>query len=147
LKLRQPLRLDRLGLMLDIIRVEFADYKLTKVSSARFQQARCNVLRPTHALQENCWAMSSIILESLESEGRGTYVQGKLCFPEWAPEVRKRVRNGFVSALRASVPNLLKMIVLTGRTTAVDRRPAYPESSAASQVKIDHLASCVEQLS
>jgi hypothetical protein len=147
LKLHQPLRLDSLGLMLGIIRVEFADYKLTKVSSAHFQQAGCHVLRLKHVLQENCWAMSSVILESLESQGRGTYVHGKLCFPEWAPEVRERVRNGFVSVLRASALNLLKMIVLTGRTTAVDRRPAYPESSAASQVKIDHLASCVEQLS
>ena len=32
LKLDQPLRLDRLGLMLGIIQAEFADYKLTKVS-------------------------------------------------------------------------------------------------------------------
>jgi len=84
----------------------------------------------------------------LESEGRGTYLQGKLCFPEWAPEVRERVRNGFISALRASVPNLLKMLVLTGRTTAVDRHPAYPESTAAPQVdETDDLASRVEELS
>jgi hypothetical protein len=136
--------------MLGIIRVEFADYKLTKVSPAHFQQARCNALRLKYVLQENCWAMSSVILESLESEGRGMYVHGKLCFPEWAPEVRERVRNGFVSALCASVapvPKLLKTIVLTGRTTAVDRRPAYPESSAASQVETDDLAPRVEQLS
>ena len=147
LKLHQPLRLDRLGLMLGIIRVEFADYKLTKVSFTNFQQAKCHLLRLKHVLQENCWAMSSVILELLESEGRGVYLHGKLCFPEWAPQVRERVRNRFVSALRASVPNLLKTIVLTGRTTAIDRHPAYPESTAASQVdKTDNLASRVEQL-
>jgi len=148
LKLHQPLRLDSLGLMLGIIRAEFADYKLTKVSSAHFQQAKCHVLRLKHVLQENCWAMSSVILELLESEGRGVYLHGKLCFPEWAPQVRERVRNRFVSALRASVPNLLKTIVLMGRTTAIDRYPAYPESTAASQVdKTDNLASRVEELS
>jgi hypothetical protein len=32
LRLDEPLRLDRLGSMLDAIRVEFADYKLTKAS-------------------------------------------------------------------------------------------------------------------
>ena len=147
LKLHQPLRLDSLGLMLGIIRVEFADYKLTKVSSAHFQQARCHAFRLKHALQENCWAMSSVILELLESEGRGTYLQGKLCFPEWAPGVRERVRNGFVSALRASVPNLLMTIVLMGRTTAADRHPAYPESTASQVDETDDLASRVEKLS
>jgi len=92
--------------------------------------------------------MSSVILELLESEGRGTYLHGKLCFPEWAPEVRERVRNGFVSASGASVPNLLMTIVLTGRTTAADRHPAYPESTAASQIhETDDLASRVEELS
>ena len=148
MKLHQPLRLDSLGLMLGIIRVEFADYKLTKVSLTHFQHARCHALRLKHVLQENCWAMSSVILELLESEGRGTYLHGKLCFPEWAPEVRERVRNGFVSALCASVPNLLKTIVLTGRTTAVGRHPTPPESTAASQVhEDDDLASRVEELS
>ena len=34
LRLDQPLRLDRLGVMLGVIRVEFADYKLTKASVA-----------------------------------------------------------------------------------------------------------------
>jgi len=34
--LDQPLRLDRLGVMLGVIRVEFADYKLTKASVTRF---------------------------------------------------------------------------------------------------------------
>jgi len=92
--------------------------------------------------------MSSVILELLESEGRGTYLHGKLSFPEWAPEVRERVRNRFVSALRASIPNLLKTIVLTGRITAVDRHRACPESTAASQVQeTDDLASRVEELS
>jgi hypothetical protein len=91
--------------------------------------------------------MSSVILELLESEGRGTYVTGKLCFPEWAPEVRERVRDGFVSTLCASVPNLLKAIVLTGRNTAVEH-PAYPESTAASQVhETDDLAPRVEEVS
>jgi hypothetical protein len=32
LRLDQPVRLDRLGLMLNVIRVEFAGYKLTKAS-------------------------------------------------------------------------------------------------------------------
>ena len=100
-----------------------------------------------HVLQENCWAMSSVILDLLQSEGRGTYLQGKLRFPEWAPEVRERVRNEFVSALRASVPNLLMTIVLTGWTTVVDWHPPYPESPAASQVhEPDDLASRVEEL-
>jgi hypothetical protein len=48
--------------------------------------------------------MASVILELLEAEGQGTYLHGKLCFPEWAPEVRERVRNRFASALCASVP-------------------------------------------
>ena len=101
-----------------------------------------------HVLQENCWAMSSVILELLESEGRGAYLVGKLCFPEWAPEVRERVRNGFVSALCASVPNVLKAIVLMGQNTAVDRHTAHPESTAASPVhETDDLASRVEELS
>ena len=94
--------------------------------------------------------MASVILELLESEGRGTYLHGKLCFPEWAPEVRGRVRDGFVSALRASVPNLRVAIVLTGQITAVDLHPAaaYPESTAVSQVhENDDLASRVEELS
>ena len=34
LRLDQPLRLDSLGMMLGVIRVEFADYKLTKASVA-----------------------------------------------------------------------------------------------------------------
>jgi hypothetical protein len=64
---------------------------------------------PKHMLQENCWAMASVVLELLEAEGRGTYLHGKLCFPEWAPEVRERVRNGFASALYASTSILLKL--------------------------------------
>jgi hypothetical protein len=48
--------------------------------------------------------MTSVILELLEAEGQGTYLHGKLCFPEWAPEVRERVRKQFASALRASTP-------------------------------------------
>ena len=36
LRLDQPLRLDRLGLMLGVIQVEFADYKLTKVGVIHF---------------------------------------------------------------------------------------------------------------
>jgi len=55
-------------------------------------------------LQENCWAMASVILQLLQAEGRGTYLHGKLCFPEWAPEVRERVRNKVSSALRTSIP-------------------------------------------
>jgi hypothetical protein len=51
--------------------------------------------------------MASVILESLEAEGRGTYLHGKLCFPEWAPEVRERVRNRFASAFGTSTLNLL----------------------------------------
>jgi len=43
--------------------------------------------------------MASVILELLEAEGRGTYLHGKLCFPEWAPEVRERVRNRFASGI------------------------------------------------
>ena len=35
LRLDQPLRLDRLGVMLGVIRVKFADYKLTKASVTR----------------------------------------------------------------------------------------------------------------
>ena len=41
LKLDQPLRLDRLGLMLDIIRAEFADYKLTKASVLILKLGAC----------------------------------------------------------------------------------------------------------
>ena len=51
--------------------------------------------------------MTSVILQLLEAEGRGTYLHGELCFPEWAPEVRKRVRDGISSALRTSIPILL----------------------------------------
>ena len=58
----------------------------------------------TGVMQENCWAMTSIILELLEMEGQGTYLHGKLCFPEWAPEVRERVQSKFVSTLCASAP-------------------------------------------
>jgi len=51
--------------------------------------------------------MASVILESLEAKGRGTYLHGKLCFPEWAPEVRERVRNRFASAFGTSALILL----------------------------------------
>jgi len=50
--------------------------------------------------------MASVILQLLQAEGRGTYLHGKLCFPEWAPEVRERVQNRFSSALRTSIPIL-----------------------------------------
>ena len=48
--------------------------------------------------------MTSVILELLEMEGEGSYLHGKLCFPEWAPEVRERVRSKFVSSSCASAP-------------------------------------------
>jgi len=51
--------------------------------------------------------MASVILESLEAEGRGTYLHGKLCFPEWAPEVRERVRKRFAYAFGTSTLILL----------------------------------------
>jgi len=109
LKLDEPLRLDRLALMLAAIRVEFAEYRLTK---------------------ENCWAMASVILESLQAEGRGTYLHGRLCFPEWAPEVRERVRNRFAS----------------GFVTAP--QPSRTESTTEPQaLETDDLVSHVEQLS
>jgi hypothetical protein len=66
------------------------------------------MLTPKYMLQENCWAMVSVVLELLEAEGRGTYLHGKLCFPEWAPEARERVRNKFASALCASTSILLE---------------------------------------
>ena len=46
--------------------------------------------------------MTSVILQLLEAEGRGAYLHGKLCFPEWAPEVRGRVQDRFMTALRES---------------------------------------------
>ena len=42
--------------------------------------------------------MTSVILELLEGAGEGSYLHGKLCFPEWAPEVRERVRRKFAFA-------------------------------------------------
>lgn len=124
LTLDQPLRLDRLGLVLGAIRVEFADYQLTKASILSFQSLH---LRPTltqrYAPQENCWAMASVILELLETEGRGTYRHGKLCFPEWAPEVRERVRDRFASALCASIRILLNCNFAEGPVAAILQRP------------------------
>jgi len=51
--------------------------------------------------------MVSVILELLEAEGQGSYLHGKLCFPEWAPEVRKRVQNRFAFASGVSTLILL----------------------------------------
>lgn len=48
--------------------------------------------------------MTSVILELLEAEGRGTYLHGKLCFPEWAPELRGRVRSRLASTLCKLTP-------------------------------------------
>ena len=84
-------------------------------------------------LQENCWAMASVILELLEAEGRGTYLHGKLCFPEWAPEVRERVRNRFASAFAyvSSKPAGSHRYCADGAVTAADRHPSRPESTTA----------------
>jgi len=93
--------------------------------------------------------MASVILELLEAEGRGTYQHGKLCFPEWAPEVRKRVRNKFASALasRTSVPILLDDDCAT-RGTAADQQSSHSESTIISRVsEADELASHIEELS
>ena len=100
LRLDQPLRLDRLGAMLGVIRVEFADYKLTKASVTLSLSNEC-CTDAEFVPQENCWAMTSVILELLERAGEGSYLHGKLCFPEWAPEVRGRVQSKFMSASRA----------------------------------------------
>lgn len=61
-------------------------------------------------VQENCWAMTSVILEMLETEGRGSYAQGKLCYPEWAPEVRERVRNTLRATSRTSMQSFRSSI-------------------------------------
>jgi hypothetical protein len=58
--------------------------------------------------------MVSVILELLEAEGRGRYLHGKLCFPEWAPEVRERVRSRFASAFGTSTPILLDWNYIEG---------------------------------
>ena len=108
LRLDQPLRLDRLGVMLDVIRVEFADYKLTKASYTYFHCQMSHVVLTWNVLQENCWAMTSVIMELLERVGKGSYLRGKLCFPEWAPEVRGRVQSKFMSASRALTPVQLR---------------------------------------
>ena len=104
LRLDQPLRLDRLGVMLGVIRAEFADYKLTKACNTLplSNESRCTDAE--FVLQENCWAMTSVILELLEKEGEGSYLHGELCFPEWVPEVRERVRRKFVSSPCTSAP-------------------------------------------
>src|SRR3984885_14570918 len=49
--------------------------------------------------------MASIILELLQAEGRGTYIYGKLCSPDWAPELRERVWNRYTSAFSPAVSN------------------------------------------
>jgi hypothetical protein len=142
LRLDQPLRLDRLGLMLRVIRAEFADYKLTKVSATHIQfQVRYLALMRNGA-QENCWAMTSVILELLEAEGQGTYLHGRLCFPEWAPEVRKRVRDEFASVSCTSRSVQLIVSVPTGSVVAVPRHSLRADSLPKSQtIEMDGLAS------
>jgi len=88
--------------------------------------------------------MTSVILELLETEGRGTYLCGKLCFPEWAPEVRESIRNGFACA-SAPIP-LDDEYAATVQDTAVDQR-SYPESTTSSQVsEADNAMSHTEEL-
>lgn len=76
--------------------------------------------------------MTSVILQLLEAEGRGAYLHGKLCFPEWAPEVRGRVQDRFMTALRESAQ--LPDGYCTDRTpTAAVRHPSHPEPTPKSQ--------------
>jgi hypothetical protein len=67
--------------------------------------------------------MASVILELLEAEGQGMYLHGKLCFPEWAPEVRERVRNTFASALCAST--LIFIELRLSKVICCSRSPAF----------------------
>ena len=129
LRLGQPLRLDRLGRMLGVIRVEFADYKLTKASDTFSLSNESCCADAEFVLQENCWAMTSVILELLETEGEGSYLHGKLCFPEWAPEVRERVRSKFVASSRASAPVPIEPM---GSIAAIPRHTLRPNAIAES---------------
>jgi hypothetical protein len=51
--------------------------------------------------------MASVILELLEIVGSGTYTRGKLVLPDWAREVRERVRRRLMLAWRALTPIML----------------------------------------
>ena len=76
--------------------------------------------------------MTSVVLELLEAEGRGTFLHGKLCFPEWAREARERVRDKFASALctPASTPPDGNY---AAPATAIDRQ-SHPQSTSNLQV-------------
>ena len=85
--------------------------------------------------------MTSVILELLETAGEGSYLHGKLCFPEWAPEVRRRVQSKFVSALRASAPVQLRLM------DSVAAIPGDSLRTTESQVlEMDGLASRIGNL-
>ena len=86
--------------------------------------------------------MTSVILELLEMEGEGSYLHGKLCFPEWAPEVRERVRSKFVSSSCASAPSgYVPIKLLMDSIAAIPRRPLQPNMITESQaLETDELA-------
>lgn len=87
--------------------------------------------------------MTSVILEMLEREGRGSYIQGRLCYPEWAPEVRERVRNTLRATLCTSTKyvlecqNILLMLLLVTVTT---HDVTIPGSDAERQSIVPHVA-------
>ena len=89
--------------------------------------------------------MTSVILELLEAEGQGTYLHGTLCFPEWAPEVRKRVRGKFASASCTLSAVQLIVSALKGSVVAVPRHSLRADSLPKSQtIEMDGLASRIE---
>jgi len=92
--------------------------------------------------------MTSVILELSKTEGRGTFVCGKICFPEWAPEVRQRIRNRFASALRALVPIALgDDCAVTGHDTTDDQQSSCPDPTTPLQVsEADDLVSRIGEL-